>query len=68
MASAKKVIAKDIAFLKKQMNAFLRRAALLEKEAKRQPQIRKALNTEIKRMRKTSNNWSKALKRFSKKF
>jgi hypothetical protein len=66
MTDAKKVIAKDVAFLKKQMDAFLRRAALLEKEAKNQPLIKKALGSEIKLMRKTAKNWSKALKRVTK--
>jgi hypothetical protein len=68
MATIKKVIAKDVAFLKKQMDAFLRRAAMLEKEAKNQPRIKKALDSEIKLMRKTAKNWSKALKRVKNKF
>jgi hypothetical protein len=68
MATVKKVIAKDVAFLKKQMDAFLRRAAMLEKEARNQPLIKKALGSEIKLMRKTAKNWSKALKRVKNKF
>jgi hypothetical protein len=67
MATVKKVVAKDVAILKKQMSTFLRRAAVLEKAAKDQPRIRKALSDEVKLMRKTANNWSSALKRLTKK-
>jgi len=67
MVSIERTLSKDVASLRKQINAFLHRAKLLEQEVKRQPRIKRALRREIKVMRKTAKAWSKTLKRLTKK-
>lgn len=59
--------ASNIAFLKEQIYVFLRRAALLEKEAKNQPLIRRALRREVRFMRQMAKTWSRSLKPKAKK-